>query len=80
MKVANRQFALQNRAMVPREHQAPVDPYRVENRAPDRRGEVALDQVFEAQEIVTGAGLPVVGLGLDGPGRDLAVGGDSAGG
>ena len=56
------------------EHQPPIDPHRLEHRAPDRRGKVALDQVFEAQEIVTGAGLPVAGLGLDGPGRGLAVG------
>ena len=76
MKVANRQFAFQNRAMVPSEYQPPIDPYRLGNRVPDRRGEIALDQVFEAQEIVSGAGLPVAGPGLDGPGRDLAVGGD----
>ena len=36
-------------------------------------GEVALDQVFEPQEIVAGAGLPVGRLGLDGPGCGLAV-------
>ena len=56
-----------------REYQAPVDPHGVENRAPDRRRKVALDQVFEPQEIVTGAGLPVAGLGLDRPRRGLAV-------
>jgi hypothetical protein len=56
------------------QHQPPVDQTGMENRAPDRRGEVALDQVFEPQEVVTGAGLPVAGLGLDGPGCGLAVG------
>src|ERR1700687_482034 len=55
-------------------HQPPVDPDRPQNRAQDRRGKVALDQVLEAQEIVTGAGLPVVRLGLDAPGGALAVG------
>ena len=35
-----------------------------------------LDEILEAQEIVSGAGLPVVRLGLDGPGRDLVVGRD----
>ena len=57
------------------EDETPIDPHGVENRAPDRLGEVALDQVFPAQEIVIGAGLPIAGLGLDGPGRGLAVGG-----
>jgi len=56
------------------EDHTPIDPHRVENRAPDRRGEVALDQVFPSQEIVSGVGLPVAGLGLDGPGCGLAVG------
>ncbi len=56
------------------EHQPPIDPHRMENRAPDRRGKVALDQVFPSQKIVTGAGLPVGCLGLDGPGCGLAVG------
>src|SRR5258708_37948498 len=45
----------------------------MENRAADRRGKVALDQVFPAQEIVTGVGLPVACLGFDGPGCGLAV-------
>ena len=76
MKVANRQFALPEPRDGAGEHQPPVDPDRLEHRAPDRRGEVALDEVLEAQEIVIGAGLPVVRLGLDGPGRDLVVGGD----
>ncbi len=58
------------------EDQTPIDPHGMENRAPDRRGKVALDQVFEPQEIVTGAGLPVACLGLDGPGCGLAVGCD----
>ena len=48
----------------------------MKDRAPDRRGKVALDEIFEAQEIVIGARLPVGGLGLDGPGRDLAVAAD----
>ncbi len=56
------------------EHQPPVDPHRLKHRAPDRRGEVALDEILKAQEIVVGAGLPVVGLGFDDPGGDLAVG------
>ena len=59
-----------NRAV---EHQAPIDPDRVENRAPDRLSKVALNQVFPAQEIVAGAGLPVVCLGLDGPGRGFVA-------
>ena len=57
-------------------HQPPIDPHGVENRAPDRCGKVALDQVFEAQEIVAGAGLPFVRLGRDGPGRGFTVGGN----
>src|SRR3981081_292869 len=56
------------------EDQAPIDPYGVENRAPDRCGKIALDQVFPSQKIVTGAGLPVACLGFDGPGSGLAVG------
>ena len=56
------------------EHQPPVDPDGFKHRAPDRRGEVALDQVLEPQEIVTGAGLPVVGPGFDRPRRGFAVG------
>src|SRR6266446_4547802 len=55
------------------EHQTPIDPYGMENGAPDRLGKVALDQVFPSQKIVTGAGLPVACLGLDGPGCGLAV-------
>src|SRR6266403_3455157 len=55
------------------EDHAPIDPYGMENRAPDRLGKVALDQVFPSQKIVTGAGLPVVCPGLDGPGCGLAV-------
>src|SRR5260370_1676316 len=55
------------------EDQAPIEPDRMENRAPDRRGKIALDQVFPSQKIVTGAGLPVACLGLDRPGRGLAV-------
>ena len=35
-----------------------------------------LDEVLEPEEVVGGAGLPVVRLGLDGPGRDLVVGRD----
>jgi len=73
-KVANRQFARQNRPMVPSEHQPPIDPHRVSDRAPDRRREVALDKVFKTQEIVSRVGVPVVGLGVDGPGCDLVVG------
>src|SRR6266403_1821687 len=56
------------------EDQTPIDPYRVEHGVPDWRGKVALDQVFPSQKIVTGAGLPVACLGLDGPGCGLAVG------
>src|SRR5207253_2213953 len=56
------------------EHQPPVDPDRLKYRAPDRRGEIALNEILEAQEIVGGAGLPAVGLGLDGPGGDFAIG------
>ena len=37
-------------------------------------GQVALDQVFPSQKIVAGSGLPVVALGLDGPGCGFAVG------
>ena len=55
------------------EHRTPIEPRGLENRAPDRRGKVALDQVFPSQKIVTGAGLPVACLGLDGPGCGLAV-------
>ncbi len=55
------------------EDHAPIDPYGMENRAPNRLGKVALDQVFPSQKIVTGAGLPVVCLGLDGPGCGLVV-------
>ena len=55
------------------EHQRPEDRHGMENRAPDRRGKVALDQVFPSQEIVIGAGLPVARLGLDSPGSQLAV-------
>ena len=57
------------------EHQPPVDPDRPEHRAEDWRGKVALDQILEPEEIVAGAGLPVARLGLDAPGRALAVGG-----
>jgi hypothetical protein len=56
------------------EYQAPINPHRVEERVPDRRREVALDQVFPSQKIVVGAGLPVVRFGFDGPGRGLTVG------
>src|SRR4051794_26994851 len=55
------------------EHQTPVDDYGVEDGAPDRPGEVVLNEVFGPEEIVMGAGLPVLGFGLDGPGRGLAV-------
>src|SRR5882757_2194172 len=57
------------------EDQTPIDPDGMENRVPDRRGKVALDQVFPSQKIVAGAGLPVACPGLDGPGRGLAVSG-----
>src|SRR5262245_28525373 len=56
------------------EDQPPIDPYRLEDGLPDRRGEVALDEILEAEEVVGSAGLPVLSLGLDGPGGDLAVG------
>src|SRR6266404_7834311 len=58
------------------EDQPPVDPQGVEYRAPDRGGEVALDEVLELQEVVSGVGLPIVRLGFDRPGRDLVIGGD----
>ena len=32
------------------EHQPPIDPHRLQHGAPDRRGQVALDEVFETQE------------------------------
>src|SRR3954451_24294493 len=56
----------------PPEHQAPVDDHGMEHRAPDRPGEVVLNEVFGPEEIVTGAGLPILSLGLDGPGCGLA--------
>ena len=56
------------------EDEPPIDPHGVKNRAPDRRSEIALDQIFPAQEIVIGASLPIAGLGLDAPGCGLAVG------
>ena len=53
----------------------------MEHRSPDRLGQVALDEILEAQEVVVGAGPPVGRLGLDGPGGDLAIiGGLRAGG
>src|SRR4051812_43505069 len=55
------------------EHQAPIDDHGMEHRAPDRPSEVVLNEVFGPEEIVTGAGLPILGLGLDGPGCYLAV-------
>ena len=76
MKVAKRQFALPKRRDGAGEDQPPVDPHRAEHRAPDRRRQVLLDEILEAEEIVGRAGLPVVRLGIDGPGRDLVVGGD----
>src|SRR5207245_1026223 len=56
------------------EQQPPIDNDRVEYRPPDRRGKVALDEILKTQKIVSGAGLPVRRCGLDGPGRDVAVG------
>ena len=50
------------------QHQAAVDGYAVENRAPDRPGEIILNQVFGPQKIVMSAGLPVRPFGFDGPG------------
>ena len=58
------------------EDQPPVDPYRAEHRAPDRRRQILLDEILEPEEIVGRAGLPVLRLGIDGPGRDLVVGRD----
>ena len=58
------------------EDQPPVDPHRAEHRAPDRRRQILLDEILEPEEIVGGAGLPVLRLGIDGPGRDLVVGRD----
>jgi hypothetical protein len=55
------------------EHQPPVDPHRVEHRVPDRLGEVALDEILKAQEVVGRARLPVLSLGLDAPRGDFAV-------
>src|SRR5260221_7504057 len=46
----------------------------MELRAPDRLREVALDAILKPQEVVTGAGLPVLRLGLDGPGGDIGGG------
>src|SRR5262249_41351863 len=58
----------------PAAHDQPaVDPQRGEYDAPDRLGEVTLDEVLKAQEVVVGFGLPIGCLGLDGPGSDLAV-------
>src|SRR5215471_13342326 len=58
------------------EDQPEIDPDRVGDDVPDRKREVALDEVLEAQEVVSGARLPALGiivrLGLDGPGCDLA--------
>ena len=55
------------------EDKTPIDQHRLKDGAPDRRGKIALNQVFKPQEIVAGAGLPLARLGLDGPGRSLAV-------
>src|SRR5258707_15889206 len=55
------------------EYQAPVDDHGMEDRAPDRPGQIVLNEVFGPEEIVMGAGLPVLAFGLDGPGRGLAV-------
>src|SRR6185437_13232909 len=55
------------------EDQAEINPDRVGNDVPDRQIEVALDEILEAQEVVSRVRLPVTALGVDGPGRDLAL-------
>src|SRR6478752_1006508 len=54
------------------EDDTPENLLGAENRAPDRRGKITLDQIFPAQEIVSGVRLPVACLGVDGPVRGLA--------
>ncbi len=60
------------------ENHLPIEPHRVRHGAPDRRGEVVLDEILEAEEVVVRAGLPVLFVaqrpGLDRPGRDLVIG------
>src|SRR3954463_15569347 len=53
--------------------QPQIDPYRMDDDAPDRLCEILLDEILKAQEVIVCAGLPLVRLGFDGPGCALAA-------